>query len=68
MQRKQRAWHFGKSNVVICWTLLYISHIWQRCLMPQSPGVAAATTVLYSKFSTDYFGIAYMNFAHLEGV
>jgi hypothetical protein len=68
MQRKQIKWHFGKSNVVICWTLLYISHIWQRCLMLQSPGVAVAATVLYTKVSTDYFGFAYMNFAHLEEV
>ena len=36
--------------------------------MPQSPDAAAATTVLYNKVSTDYFWIAYMNFAHLEGV
>jgi len=68
MQRKQRTGHFGKSNVVICWTLQHISHIWQRCLMPQDLSPAAVATVLYSKASPEYFGIGYMKFAHLKGV
>jgi hypothetical protein len=68
MQRKQRTGNFGNSNVVICWTLLHISHTWQHRLMPQAPSAPAAATVLYREASTDYFGIAYMNFEHLEGV
>jgi hypothetical protein len=36
--------------------------------MHQAPSAAAAATVPNRKASTDYFGIAYMNFAHVTAL